>query len=568
MSVTQSPELIESLYRISSLAGKVKSPREALEIVMDELCRATGTSRGSIALLDPNNGRLRIEAHRGLPEDCGAASLRLGEGLTGWVALQGEAVVVPDVSADPRYRSLAEEVRSEMVAPLKNRDQIIGVVSMDADRTNAFDRESLDRLQALTSETAALLGQLWLIDNLKAKSRHLEAVLTVGQGIVSRLDQRQILDSITQGTVPMSGCRLCAIHLLNEDQTMLIPHAMAGGETGRKHPDLPVNETSAGVALHRRKQIEVTEMVRTEALLPLLEFARAEGLVSLLCTPILFEDRVLGILSAYTGNVHRFSDDEHKLFQAMGSLGAVAIHNAGLYERVFQSEETLREQEKLTTLGLLAAEIAHEVRNPLTVLKLLFSSLDLEFPPEDPRRKDIEVIGEKLNELETTVGRVLTFARPAAEPHALCRLDDVAGDTLQLLRLKAEQAGVQVSFAPNLNTPTIRGDKGQLQQALLNLLLNSLQAVENGGGHIQLRCGAETLDGTTGAFLEIEDNGPGIAENFQPDIFKSLLTGRTGGTGLGLGIVKRIVDGHGGRIDLVRTGPNGTVMKMWLPSET
>lgn len=566
MSSALPPALIPSLYRISSLAHKVSGAREALDVVLDEVLAATGATSGSISLIDPNNGRLRIEVHRGLPEDCCAAPLKIGAGITGWVALHGKPVVAPDVSLDPRYRQITEKVRSEMAAPMRDRGQVIGVINVDSATVNAFDQTALHILVTLTDEVSALLRQLWLVANLTTKASHLEAVVTVGHGIVSRLDQREILDSITRETVPMSGCRLCAIHLLNDECTALIPLSSAGGSSGRPHPDLPVAETSAGVAVHRRKQVEIPEILKVEGLIPLLEFAQAEKLVSLLCTPIVFEGQVLGILSAYSGEPHRFSDDERNLFRAMAGLGAVAIHNARLYERVFQTEETLRQREKLTALGLLAAEVAHEVRNPLTVLKLLFESLDLEFPPEDARHKDVEIIGEKLDQLETTMGRVLSFARPSEQPHAPCNLAELIADTLQLLRLKFLQARIHVAHQFTPGTPQIPGDKSQLQQVLLNLLLNSLRATDN-GGRIVIRTGPEEKDGQAGAAVEIEDNGLGIPEELQPDIFNSFLTGSPDGTGLGLGIVKRIVEGHRGKIELVRTDPQGTVMKLWLPAQ-
>jgi signal transduction histidine kinase len=558
-------DLTKSLYRISSLAGKVSEPRAALEIVLDEMCEASGASSGSISLIDPDSGRLQIEVHRGMPLDCIEAPLKLGEGITGWVALHGKPTVAPDVSRDARYRKILDDVQSEMAAPIEDRGQVIGVINMNSKRLYGFDESTLQALILLTRETAALLRQLWLVDNLKAKARHLEAVITVGQGIVSRVGQREILQSITRETLPLSGCRFCSIHLLDESGTTLVPQAAAGGRSGKNHPDLPVNETSAGVSVLRQKQLEILDLLKTEGLLPLLEFSREEGLVSLLCTPILFEDRVFGILSAYTGKPHRFSNDERNLFLAMAGLGAVAIHNARLYERVFQSEETLRQQEKLTALGLLAAEIAHEVRNPLTVLKLLFSSLNLTFPPDDPRHQDVEIIGDKLDQLEATVGRVLTFARPS-EVYGLYTLDEIVAETLQLLRLKIEQAGIEVSFLPRPGLSAVRGDKGQLQQVLLNLLLNSLQAVES-GGRIELRAGAESRDGNAGVFLEIEDTGVGIPEELRSDIFRSLLTGHPEGTGLGLGIVKRIAETHRGQIEVVRSQPGGTVMKLWLPVE-
>jgi signal transduction histidine kinase len=563
--MADSPRITEALYRISRLAGRTSSPSEALSRVLAEAMAVTGGCSGTIALINPNTQLLEIEVHSGLPSDCADTPLRLGEGITGWVALHGKPLITPEVKAEPRYRQISESVRSEIAVPLEERGQVVGVININSDRPDAFPSAALEALLAVSEECMVLLRQLWRIEQLETKAGHLEAVLNVGQEIASRLDLGDILHNITRETANLSGCRLCVIHLLQEDPAMLVRHALAGVDEEANHPDLPLDETLAGVAVHRRKQVEAFDVRKTEVFLPLLDAAEQGGLASLLCTPLLFENRVLGVLSAYTDRLHRFSNDERKLFQAMAGLGSLAIYNARLYARVFQSEENLRRSEKLTTLGLIAAEIAHEIRNPLTVVKLLFQSLGLDFPAGDARSKDVQIIDEKLNQLESIVGRVLTFARPPDGPHSLWSFDEIIGDTLLLTRLKLQQAGIRVSFEPSPVSPKVEGNKGQFQQVLLNLLLNSLNAMTQ-GGHLSLRTGSEKAEGTDGAFFEIEDTGSGIPPDLQPHVFQSLLTGHQEGTGLGLGIVKRIVESHRGRINIVRTGPEGTVMKVWLPA--
>ena len=97
--------------------------------------------------------------------------------------------------------------------------------------------------------------------------------------------------------------------------------------------------------------------------------------------------------------------------RALADLGAISIQNARLYDRVFYTEESLRKSERLTTLGTLAAEIAHEIRNPLMVVRLLFDSLKFEEQQEEGMEKDISIIREKLNHLDEIAGRILDFGK-------------------------------------------------------------------------------------------------------------------------------------------------------------
>src|SRR5205823_14951771 len=146
-----------------------------------------------------------------------------------------------------------------------------------------------------------------------------------------------------------------------------------------------------------------------------VEIAREEGLVALLSVPLLFAGEAIGALSVYTGQPYSFSNEEIRILSALAELSAIAIEKARLYERVVDVEEQLRRNEKLSALGLLAAEVAHEIRNPLTVMKMLYHSLDLKFPGGDPRAKDAQIMGEKMEHLNRIVEQILDFAR-TSEP--------------------------------------------------------------------------------------------------------------------------------------------------------
>ena len=197
------------------------------------------------------------------------------------------------------------------------------------------------------------------------------------------------------------------------------------------------------------------------------------------------------------------------------------------------------------------------------MIKLLYQgSLRIDYPEGDPRRTDQRVIDEKLVQLEAIVTRVLGFAQAPTNLHSRWPLGEVVADTLALVRLKFAQQKVSVEYlAPPL---FVEGHKGQLQQVLLNLLLNSAQAMP-AGGRITLRADADPAAGASAATLDVEDTGGGVPEALRERMFDSFLSGRPDGTGLGLAIAKRILRSHHGDILLLRTGSEGTTMRIRLP---
>src|SRR5258708_15328323 len=212
-----------------------------------------------------------------------------------------------------------------------------------------------------------------------------------------------------------------------------------------------------------------------------VDVARREGLVSLLSVPLLFVGQPIGTLNVYTGRPYNFSNEEIRILSALAELSAIAIEKAKLYERIVDVEEQLRKNENLSALGLLAAEVAHEIRNPLTVMKMLYHSLDLKFPAEDPRAKDVEIMGQKMDLLNKIVEQILDFARSSEPKLEPVNLNDLIEDLHLLTRHKLQHQGVQLvrQLAPDL--PAVLADATQLEQAFLNLILNAVEAMPQGG---------------------------------------------------------------------------------------
>src|SRR5207244_925454 len=171
---------------------------------------------------------------------------------------------------------------------------------------------------------------------------------------------------------------------------------------------------------------------------------RHEGLVSLLSVPLIFDQQAIGVLSVYTGELHSFSNEEIRILSALADLSAITIEKARLYERIVDMEEQLRQSEKLSAIGLLAAEVAHEIRNPLTVMKMLFHSLDLRFPETDARAKDVAIMVAKMEHLNKIVEQILDFARTNEPQVVSVSINHLIDDLSLLMRHKLINQRVQL----------------------------------------------------------------------------------------------------------------------------
>jgi signal transduction histidine kinase len=233
-------------------------------------------------------------------------------------------------------------------------------------------------------------------------------------------------------------------------------------------------------------------------------------------------------------------------------------------------EEQLRQNEKLSALGLLAAEVAHEIRNPLTVMKMLYHSLNLKFPPNDPRTQDARVMDEKIEHLTRIVERILDFARTTEPTLSPVNLNALIDELRLLVRHKLANQNVQLVRALQPELPVVMGDPTQLEQAFLNLMLNAAEAMPNGGTlTISTRLirtrGQERLRYVV---VEFKDTGEGMTEEQRRRAFSSVLsTTKTKGTGLGLAIVGRIVETHRGKLKIKSQRGRGTTIVATFPVE-
>jgi signal transduction histidine kinase len=563
-------ERLRLLYQVANVIHSTLEPQEALQLIVREAVRLVRASSGSVVLVNPTNGFLEILAAEGLPANAVHLKLRVGEGLTGWVARTGRPARVGEVARDPRYVMLRDTVRSELAVPLEVQGAVRGVLNVDADRPEAFSDADQALLEALAVQAARVIQNTWLYEQWRLKARWFESLASVSRSINSTLNLDEALTAITREACVLMQAKMCSVMMLDDSRTWLDLRASFGaGEAYLTKPRLSAEESLVGAVVRRKRPVQV-ENVQTSGRYQNVAVARHEGLVSLLSVPLLFGGQALGALNVYTAEPHVFSDDEVRVLSAFAELSAIAIEKARLYERVVDVEEQLRRNEKLSVLGLLAAEVAHEIRNPLTVMKMLYHSLDLRFPPGDPRNEDARRMGEKIEHLNHIVERILDFARTTEPALAPVNLNELIDELGLLVRHKLAQQGVRFTRQLQPDLPAVAADARQLEQAFLNLILNAVEAMPNGGAlTITSRAVPPSGDPNPRGYVEIEftDTGEGMSEEQRQRSFNSVLrTTKAKGSGLGLAIVGRIVETHRGQVILKPAPARGTTVVLRFPA--
>ncbi len=552
----------EVLARVSRVLNSSLEPSQVLNLVLREAVDHMQASSGSIALINPLTQLLEIEVAIGLSPHARQLRLPIGRGVTGWVAKTGQPLRVPDVKADPRYISVRRGIRSELAVPLTVDGQLIGVLNVDSTRRNAFSAADAELLVALAHHAAQVIHNSWLYETVAHKARQLESLFAVAESVIAPVDLREILQRVTRHACALMNTKMCSLMLLNAARDRLELAACHGaGSDYTRRPPLSVDDSLLGVVVRRAKPLQVPNVQEHDASRH-TALAKQEQLVSLLAVPMTFGNTIIGALSVYTGEPYRFSNQDIKILSALANLAAVAIEHTRLHEKIVAVEEQLRHHERLSTLGLLAAEIAHEIRNPLTVMKMLYQSLNLQFPPGDPRQRDAEIVAEKMDHLNQIMNRLLTFARSNEPTFALVDLNAVLEDVLLLTRpaLSRQNIRLVTRFAPDL--PPVRADRTQIEQACLNLILNAVQAMPDGG---TLTVSSAINDERSAVSLSFGDTGAGMTVEQQARLFEPFLTTKVAGTGLGLAIVRKTMDAHRGRIEVDSQPGQGSTFRFTLP---
>ena len=231
-----------------------------------------------------------------------------------------------------------------------------------------------------------------------------------------------------------------------------------------------------------------------------------------------------------------------------------------------QMQSEVIRMDRLVALGVLASGIAHEIKNPLAGIKALAQACDEEFEGEDPRREYLSRIVRQVNRLDDLLKTFFVYARPQPPDRKPHDLRDILSEVMTLVGKKLSVSNIQLDIQAAAEMPRAYVDAQQLQQVFLNLILNAVDAMPQGG---EIRFGFSSENGDGGLPLvrvDVADTGTGIAPNKLETIFDPFFTTKPNGLGLGLSIVYRIVTEHNGEIRVKSTKGKGTTFTLRLPT--
>ncbi len=258
-------------------------------------------------------------------------------------------------------------------------------------------------------------------------------------------------------------------------------------------------------------------------------------------------------------------------FVIMGLLFLVLRHFVKRGEQIIEKraqerlllKEKLGNAQRLASLGEMVAGISHEIRNPLGIISSTAELLKQKLTPTAPAEVELaDVVVQEANRLNSIVTDFLSFARPQAPDFMPCKVDDVIEKNLSFLAPEVSKNGYQIHKRLATDIPEIQADPGLLYQAFLNILINAMQAMPEGGNiYIELFSRKHTLT------ILFADDGPGIPDEILNRIWEPFFTSKDKGSGLGLPIVKKIVEGHGGIIEIDNSPEKGIQVAVTLPVE-
>ena len=302
------------------------------------------------------------------------------------------------------------------------------------------------------------------------------------------------------------------------------------------------------------------------------DFVRRFGIKSCAIAPLMAKEQVVGVIIVDNTLCEApITTDDLRFLQLVTNQAGMAIENSILYNRIEDANRSLREArerlvqgERLSTIGEMAASIAHEVKGPLVSIGGFARRLEKSVPADSSGHSHAATIVREVERLEKLLTNILSFARKTTICYASCNIGEIIDESLAIVAPALDECRIRVHTRYPPRGIALMGDCQQLKQVFLNLFANAQEAMRK-GGDLHITVGHARLHGKKAVSVKICDTGGGVPLHALHNIFNSFFTTKDGGTGLGLSIANRIVVNHGGKIQLTNRKGVGAEFNVILP---
>lgn len=540
--------------------------QKALLAISDAALQSTNSRHALIAVLNEDLARLEIRAGSGsefgahlireqLPLDVGRQ-----DGIVSFVAATGTSVMTGNVREEPHYKNLFPNTESEMAVPVRNReDRVIAVLNVESNTRDAYGQDDENAITSL----AALVG---LVLEREEQARREEALIQVGTALDTALSEEALIDRVIQ--VAEDVLRLQALSIFIRDErsgSFVLRGTIGGGKENIGRVKYEPGEGFTGWVCQEGTPIMLDDP-HTDARWrgKFVEFP-SDQIASFIAVPIVSRGKSVGAIRAlrrksdnqYLDN--RFTEHDQRILQTIAEQMAVGLENMRSLERLLRSE-------RMIAWGELSAKSSHMIGNRVFALKGDVNELGHLVAEGNLDPKEIASIQSSLSTNVTRVEEILQDFRDFLTATQVQRmptdLNQILRETVAEVFPRRTNVELRLDLAEHL--PPILVDAKKIRRAFSELIENALNYVESGQLCItsQWAEDREHRRSTRQVEVIVEDSGPGVEADQKSTIFQPFYSQRVKGMGLGLSIVKGIVDAHGG--DVFEAGREGTGAKFVL----
>ena len=536
-----------------------------LNLIIERAIELVGSERGRIWLWDEAERVLIPRAPSHTEDFIHEVSVRLGESVVGTVAERGEGIIVNDYAASPLAhpvlvkRTLCAAIVAE---PLLYRGRLLGVITAyDATPRRPFTEEDRAVLTLFAGQAAIAIENARLFEESARRGRRLSAILDVTRRLARGVDLPVMLNTIAEEAMRLFEVDNAGFRMLEGDDLVLAGLAGSAAAT-MPRPRIKIGQSLSGKVVELGRSIRCDFASSVDVAPDSADAAKRLGYTHFLGVPLWVGERIIGVL---TFRARRpFTEPDQELAEAFAGQAAVAIEQSRLLAATEAQAAALKA--KNAELDSFVYSVSHDLKSPLVSIEGLTSLVLTEYGQGlDPdARNFLERIQANVQHLEGLIADLLALSRIGREarPQEDVDLAEVVGAVLEELRVIVDARGVEVVRGP---LGRVRAIRAQMEQVVRNLVSNAVKYL---GDTPTPRVEIRTIERDDEIECLVADNGIGIDPTYHHkvfEMFQRLNDVEVSGTGLGLPIVKKIVEGAGGRIWIESARGEGTTVHFTWP---